>query len=138
MIWVEKGTADGHILEYRDQADEYINVRPGIVNVKVQQLEHPVFERKDNDLKVRVHISLKEALLGFEKTLVHLDGAKVRFNRLGKVTKPGLMERFKGKGMPLFESYSGESGDLLVTYIVDMPTELSDGQRGLFKEFFTS
>ena len=124
---------DGHVITYRDQADEYINVRPGAVVVKVQQLEHPVFERKDNDLKVRVHISLKEALLGFEKTLVHLDGALVKFNRLGKVTKPGLMERFKGKGMPLFESYTGEYGDLLVTYIVDMPTELSEGQRDLFK-----
>ena len=74
-----------------------------------------------------MHISLKEALLGFENTLVHLDGALVRFNRLGKVTKPGLMERFKGKGMPQFESYAGEYGDLLVTYIVDLPAELSEG-----------
>ena len=136
MIWVEKGTPDGHTLAYRDQADEFLNVRPGAVTVKVQQLEHPVFERKENDLKVRVHITLKEALLGFEKTLVHLDGALVRFSRLGKVTKPGLMERFKGKGMPLFESYSGDYGDLLVTYIVDLPTSLSDAQRELFKEFF--
>ena len=127
---------DGHSIAYRDQADEFINVRPGAVTVKVQQLEHPVFTRVDNDLKVRLHISLKEALLGFEKTLVHLDGAMVRFNRLGKVTKPGLMERFKGKGMPLFESYSGEYGDLLVTYIVDLPTELTEAQRGLFQQFF--
>lgn len=75
---------------------------------------------------MRIHINLREALLGFEKTLIHLDGAMVKFNRLGKITKPGLMERFKGKGMPIFESYVGEYGDLLVTYIVDMPTELSE------------
>ena len=138
MIWVEKGTPDGHLITYKDSADEYLNVRPGEIRVKVQQLEHPIFERIGDDLKVRIHITLREALLGFEKTLVHLDGAIVGFNRLGKITKPGLMERFKGKGMPIFESYAGEYGDLLVTYIVDMPESLSDEQRELFKEMFRS
>lgn len=136
MIWIEKGTPDGHTITYRDSADEYLNVRPGEVRVKLQQLEHPIFERIGDDLKVRIHINLREALLGFEKTLIHLDGAMVKFNRLGKITKPGLMERFKGKGMPIFESYVGEYGDLLVTYIVDMPTELSEEQRDLFRQMF--
>jgi len=35
------------------------------------------------------------------------------------------MERFKGEGMPVFEDYSNV-GDLLVTYIVDMPEKLSE------------
>jgi len=64
-IWVEKGTPDGHTIQYKDAADEYINVRSGAVNIKVVALEHDVFERKGDDLKVRVHLTLKEALLGF-------------------------------------------------------------------------
>ena len=124
-IWVEKGCADGHVITYKDAADEYINVRPGNINVKVIQLEHPVFERKGDDLKTRIHISLKQALLGFKKSLTHLDGHTVEIDRRDKITKPGLMERFKGEGMPVFEQYS-ESGDLLVTYIVDLPDKLSD------------
>lgn len=49
----------------------------------------------------------------------------MQIDRVGKTTKPGLMERFKGEGMPVFEHY-GDFGDLLVTYIVDMPEVLSD------------
>ena len=124
-IWVEKGTPDGHTIQYKDAADEYVNVRPGAINIKVILLDHPTFERKGSDLKTRIHISLKEALLGFEKTLKHLDGHTVEINRRDKVTKPGLMERFKGEGMPVFEQYS-EVGDLMVTYIVDMPEKLTE------------
>ena len=130
-IWVEKGTPDGHVIEYRDAADEYINVRPGSVKIKVVQVDHPIFERKGNDLKTRINISLKQALVGFEMKLKHLDGHFVNINRLDKVTKPGLMERFKGEGMPVFESYS-EVGDLMITYIVDLPEKLSDEQKKLF------
>lgn len=35
MIWVEKGTPDGHTITYKDASDEYINVRAGNINVKV-------------------------------------------------------------------------------------------------------
>jgi len=35
MIWVEKGTPDGHVITYKDAADEYINVRAGSILVKV-------------------------------------------------------------------------------------------------------
>jgi len=125
VIWVEKGTKDGHIITYKDASDEFINVRPGNINIKVIQLDDPNFERKGDDLKVRVHISLKQALLGFEHTIKHLDGHLVRIDRTNKVTKPGLMERFKGEGMPIFEQYD-QSGDLLVTYIVDLPDKLTD------------
>ena len=103
MIWVEKGTPDGKIINYKDSADEFINVRPGSINIKVVQLDHPIFERKGDELKTRIHINLREALIGFERTLIHLDGHEVHINRLDKVTKPGLMERFKGEGMPVFE-----------------------------------
>ena len=80
---------------------------------------------------MRVKISLREALLGFEMTLKHLDGHEVKIDRRDKVTKPGLMERFKGEGMPVFEQYS-EVGDLLITYIVELPDKLSDEQKTLF------
>lgn len=137
MIWVEKGTPDNHVITYKDAADEFINVRAGSINIKVIQLDHDVFERKGNDLKTRIHISLKEALVGFERELKHLDGHIVNIDRRDKVTKPGLMERFKDEGMPVFEQYS-ETGDLLVTYIVEMPDKLSEEQKVLFKEFFAA
>lgn len=41
-------------------------------------MPHPVFERVNNDdLKMYMNITLKEALLGFEKEVTHLDGHMV-------------------------------------------------------------
>lgn len=74
-IYVERGTPDGHEYTFSDAADEYINVRSGDIKVKVQIMPHPVFERvNEDDLKMYMNITLKEALLGFEKTVTHLDG----------------------------------------------------------------
>lgn len=135
MIWVEKGAPDGHVITYKEAADEFINVKSGAINIKVVQLDHELFVRQGNDLKVRMDISLKEALLGFEVEFDHLDGHTVKVDRTGKVTKPGLMERIKGEGMPVFEQYS-EYGDLLITYVVNLPEKLSEKQKTLFAEFF--
>lgn len=103
LIFVEKGAPNGHTVQYRDSADEYINTRSGNINIKVEELPHPVFQRVKNDLKLHMEISLREALLGFEKEITHLDGHKVKVNKLGVTTKPGLVSRFKGEGMPIFE-----------------------------------
>jgi DnaJ-class molecular chaperone len=48
-------------------------VRAGEVVFTLETLPHAVFERVGNDLKTTVKISLKQALLGFRKTLTHLD-----------------------------------------------------------------
>lgn len=136
-VFIEKGAPDGHEVQYKDSADEYINVRSGAVTIKVQEIKHLVYERRGNDLKRKVEITLREALLGFERRLDHLDGHIVEIDRTGQITKPGLMVRIKGEGMPVFESY-GEAGDLLVTFIVVMPDKLTEEQQILFKQFFWS
>lgn len=51
---------------------------------------------------------------------MHLDGHIVKVDRLGQTTKPGLVNRYKGEGMPIFGEY-GDYGDLLVTYVVKFP-----------------
>lgn len=91
FVFIEKGTKDNHVLEYTDAADEYVNVRPGKVLIKLQEIPHDTFIRKGNDLKIKVTISLKEALLGFIKEVKHLDGHEVELDRFGKVTKPGFI-----------------------------------------------
>ena len=57
--------------------------------IKVQTLPNSVFERAGNDLKSTVKISLKQALLGFEKELTQLDGRVIKINRKGKITMAG-------------------------------------------------
>ena len=91
------------MISYKNSADEYINVRSGNVNVKIVEIPHPLFTREKNDLKIYLEITLKEALLGFTKYITHLDGRSVEIDRVGQITKPGLILRMKGEGMPVFE-----------------------------------
>ena len=57
-------------------------VTPGNVIFKLkEQPNHPRFRREGNDLHHTMHITLKEALLGFRKSILHLDGRLVRVPR---------------------------------------------------------
>jgi DnaJ-related protein SCJ1 len=113
---------------YKNSADEYINVRAGNVVVTVQEIPNQVFERKGNDLKMKVDISLEQALLGFEKKFKHLDGHEVYIDRRDQVTKPGLLIRMKGEGMPVYQSW-GDAGDLLITIVVNLPEQLNGEEQ---------
>ena len=123
-IYIEKGAPDNHKVTFRAAADEYVNVRAGSITVTIQEVPHPVFERKGNDLKISMDITLQEALLGFVRTVKHLDGHEVLVDRSNRVTKPGLTLRQKGEGMPVYQQY-GDFGDLLITVVVRLPTELT-------------
>ena len=81
FLFIEKGTPDGHVEKFRDAADEYINVRAGEVIFKIQQLPHENFTRDGDNLKMSVDITLRQALLGFEFEIEHLDGHKVKLTK---------------------------------------------------------
>ena len=61
-VVVEKGVEHGHVYEYQETGDEYLNVRSSTVNIKVEILPHDTFERDKDNLKTNVKIDLKEAL----------------------------------------------------------------------------
>lgn len=81
-----------------------------------------------------MEISLKQALLGFEKNLTHLDGRQVTVNREG-VTQPGYIIKINGEGMPIHEK-SGEFGDLFVKIKVLIPSTLTENQKLLAENLF--
>ena len=43
----------------------------------MKQKPHPTFKRVGNNLYVDMQLTLQESLLGFEKSITHLDGRKV-------------------------------------------------------------
>ena len=86
-------------------------------------MPHKTFTREKNDLKATITITLRQALLGFEKELTHLDGRQLKISR-NKITRPGEIEKIKGEGMPVYE-YPSDRGDLVITYQVELPKELT-------------
>eukprot|EP00668_Euglena_longa_P029777 GGOE01037148.1.p1 GENE.GGOE01037148.1~~GGOE01037148.1.p1 ORF type:complete len:412 (-),score=91.22 GGOE01037148.1:119-1354(-) len=126
-VELEPGTPEGHSVVFEMEADESPGQVPGDVLVTVASERHPHFVRAGDDLKLGLRISLKDALAGFATSVEHLDGRQVDISQ-SMPTPPGHVQRLAGQGMPR-HSNPGDFGDLLVTYTVDFPAELTDEQK---------
>ena len=91
----------------------------------------PVFKRNGNDLYVNANLDLYTAVLGGELLIDTLDG------QVKMKVKPGTQSeskaRLKGKGFPVYKK-DGQFGDLIVSYNVQIPSNLTEKQKELFRE----
>lgn len=129
--YVERGVADGERIVFEGQANEQPGAITGDLVLVVRVVPHAVFERAGNDLRAEMRVSLRESLLGIDRTLEHLDGHAVRVARAG-VTAHGHTLRVRGEGMPHHNAASTR-GDLLVTVRVDFPDAITAEQRRLLE-----
>jgi molecular chaperone DnaJ len=103
---------------------------PGLEAVAVVSVApHPYFDRRGDDLTVRLPVTLAEAALGAVVTVPTLAGAVAI--RIPPGTPPGRRMRVRGHGIPR----TGRSGDLLVTVDVVVPGKLDDAQRRALEAF---
>jgi len=135
-VAIEKGMLGGDRINHPGMASQLPKEIPGDLLVSVSVKEHPLFKRIGNDLLVVVHVSLYEALLGFRREIVHLDGHKVAFGvERGAVLKPGSGLEIADEGMPLREDPSSY-GKLIVKFAVDFPEEVDDKSAAALEEAF--
>uniref|UniRef100_A0A0D6R3E3 DnaJ protein ERDJ3B n=1 Tax=Araucaria cunninghamii TaxID=56994 RepID=A0A0D6R3E3_ARACU len=132
---IEKGMQDGQEIVFYEDGEPVIDGEPGDLKFKIYTAPHEKFTREGNDLRTTVTIALREALVGFEKSIPHLDGHLVSIGSKG-IIKPKEVRRFKGEGMPLH--MSNKKGDLFVTYEVLFPNKLTEEQKNKIKEVFPS
>jgi len=85
------------------------------------------FKRQNLDLFCDKELSLKEALCGFSFEFIHLNGKKLSVNNNNPVTiiKDGQLQVFHELGM----KQHGRIGNLIFTFRVKFPSELTDAQR---------
>jgi DnaJ-class molecular chaperone len=77
LFEVEKGMVDGDKVMFKGESEQGLQFYPGDVIVTLKQQPHPYLTRIKNDLKTSVKISLKEAILGFERKIRQLDGRSI-------------------------------------------------------------
>jgi curved DNA-binding protein len=70
-------------------------------------------------------------VLGGEITIDTLDG-QVKL-KVAPETQNGSKIKLKGKGFPVYKN-EGHFGDLIVTWSIKIPTNLSEKQKELFTE----
>lgn len=98
----------------------------GDLFLRVRIKTHPVFERKGDDLYVKVALPVTTAVLGGEAQVPTITGS-VRL-KVPETTQPGQIFRLKGHGMP-HVGKPDTKGDLYATIDVQLPRSLTKEQR---------
>ncbi len=94
---------------------------PGDLYVHLRVKSHPDLARDDDRLLASVHVAFTQAALGTEVELESLDGTERLTIPAG--TQSGKEIRLRGKGVP--HLHGRGRGDLVVTVVVDTPSDLT-------------
>jgi molecular chaperone DnaJ len=101
----------------------------GDLYVHLRVRPHERFERSGFDLVHELHIPVTQAALGAHLRYETLDGTEDLVVPAG--TQTGRVFRLRGRGVPHVEGRA--RGDLLVTVVVDVPSDLSPVEEELLR-----
>lgn len=73
FCFVPSGMKDGQKMVIHGEGDQEPDLEPGDVIIVLDQKDHPMFQRRGQDLIMKMNIQLAEALCGFKKTIETLD-----------------------------------------------------------------
>lgn len=131
-ITVPAGVENGQVIKLKGHGGKGANGAPnGDLYITFVIPDDPVFKRKGSDLYTNVDIDLYTAVLGGDITVNTLNG-QVKL-KVSAGTQNNTTVRLKGKGFPVYKN-EGEYGDLMVTYHVIIPTNLTEQQKNLFRQ----
>ncbi|HVX65654.1 MAG TPA: molecular chaperone DnaJ [Bryobacteraceae bacterium] len=130
-VKVPAGIDDGQRLRVSGEGEAGINGGPsGDLYIFFKVEEHPVFERRENDLHCTIPVNIVQAALGAEIQVPTLDGSEPL--RIPEGTQSGSTFRLRGKGVP--EVNGRGRGDLFYHIQVKTPSKLSREQKKLFEQ----
>ena len=105
--------------------------KSGNLYVRVFIKEHPVFNRKGDDLYLSRDINYSQAALGDEIEIPTLDGTNIILT-VPQGTESGNVLRISGKGIPHFGGYG--KGNMYVELKIKTPKRISRKQKELLDE----
>jgi len=131
-ITIPAGVENGQQIKIKGYGGPGVNSGPnGDLYITFHIINNTKFKRNGNDLYTDVNLDLYTAVLGGEITIDTMDG-KVKLN-VKPETQNETKIRLKGKGLPVYKK-EGEFGDLIVTYQLKIPTNLTAKQKELFEQ----
>lgn len=130
-VTIPKGISEGQRIRLAGQGGSGINGAPnGDLFLIVKLVEDPAFKRKGDDLYVDLPVSIYELVLGSDVKVPTMAGEVTMTIPAG--TQNNRLLRLTGKGMPKVRN--GGNGDQYVRLIGQLPTDLTDKEKKLFKE----
>ncbi len=128
---VPAGVTDGSKIKLRGRGQPSMNGGPnGDMIVTVTVKPHPIFVRDGLNIRVNVPITFAEAVLGGTIQVPTLGGEPVKL-KVAPGTPNGRVLRVKGKGVVTEK----QSGDLLASVEVAVPSHVSAAAEDLLKQF---
>ncbi len=103
----------------------------GDVLITILIEENKQFERKGDDLYVKVPVDIYTAVLGGKTPVMTLKG-EIKVDIPAR-TDTGKTLRLKGLGMPVYDR-PGEYGNLYVVVELHLPTEITEKEMELFRQ----
>jgi len=103
---------------------------PGDLFVHLRVHPHPTLQRAGNDLLHELHLAMTQAALGVAMPFATLDGDEELAFAPG--TQTGHVVRLRGRGVPVLQGRG--RGDLVITVVVDVPTEVGKDQEELLRQ----
>jgi curved DNA-binding protein len=135
-ITIPAGIENGQTIKIAGHGGQGVNGGPnGDLYISFSIDNHPRFKRLGNDLYTSVNLNLYTAVLGGEITIDTLNG-KVKL-KVKPETQNGTKVKLKDKGFPVYKN-EGQFGNLLITYSVKIPTNLTEKQKTLFTQLSES
>ncbi|MFN2448494.1 MAG: DnaJ C-terminal domain-containing protein [Candidatus Baltobacteraceae bacterium] len=133
-VTVPKGIAEGQRIRLAGQGGAGVAGGPnGDLFLIVHLIDDPSYRRKGDDLYIDLPVSVYDLVLGSEVKVPTMSGQVTMTVPAG--TQNNRLLRLTGRGMPKVRD--GGSGDLYVRLIGQLPADISDKERKLFKELAT-
>ena len=131
-VKVPPGVDEGSRLRLRGEGESGVNGGPaGDLYVFLHVEPHEFFNRDGGDLHCEIPVSFVKASLGAEMEIPTLEGAVNM--KIPAGTQSGKVFRLKGKGLK--HPQDSSVGDLLVTILVETPTDLNSKQKKILEDF---
>jgi molecular chaperone DnaJ len=131
-VKIPAGVDNDDRIRLSGEGEHGVNGGPtGDLYVVIHIAPHPVFQRDHNDLHCEMPISFATAALGGEIEIPTLDGsARIK---IPPETQSGKIFRLRGKGIKGVRSST--HGDLHCHVMVETPSNLTERQKELLREF---
>jgi curved DNA-binding protein len=129
-VKIPAGIRDGGRIRLRGQGGEGTGGGArGDLYLKVRLLPHRMFKVKGSDLEVELRLLPEQAVLGDKVQVPTLDGPVIMTVPPG--SRAGSRLRLRGKGLP---EKDGERGNEYVRLVIDIPSDLSDEEKDLYRQ----
>jgi len=131
-ITIPAGVENGQVIKIKGHGSKGVQGgENGDLYIKFLINNNTSFKRDVSNLHFTVDLDLYTAILGGEIVVSTLNG-KVKL-KVKPETQNFTKVKLKGKGFPIYKK-ENSYGDLLITYKIAMPKNLSEKEKELFKE----